>query len=91
MMSPASQLRLLLDNNSPVVAPGAFNALFAKLTVRPTTAICSGLRSIQSIQSVGPPVGQPFVSMFWQTVPSQITTIHTNRPSSRRAPWSLLI
>ena len=31
MMSPASQLRLLLDNNSPVVAPGAFNALFAKL------------------------------------------------------------
>ena len=31
MMSPASQLRLLRDNNSPVVAPGAFNALFAKL------------------------------------------------------------
>jgi len=31
MMSPASQLRLLLDNNSPVVAPGAFNALFAML------------------------------------------------------------
>jgi 2-methylisocitrate lyase-like PEP mutase family enzyme len=31
MMSPASQLRLLLDNNSPVVAPGALNALFAKL------------------------------------------------------------
>ena len=31
MMSPASQLRLPLDNNSPVVAPGAFNALFAKL------------------------------------------------------------
>ena len=31
MMSPASQLRLLLDNSSPVVAPGAFNALFAKL------------------------------------------------------------
>jgi len=30
-MSPASQLRLPLDNNSPVVAPGAFNALFAKL------------------------------------------------------------
>jgi len=35
MMSPASQLRLLLDNNSPVVAPGAFNALFAMLLVTP--------------------------------------------------------
>ena len=31
MMSPPTRLRLLLDNDPPVVAPGAFNALFAKL------------------------------------------------------------
>jgi len=31
MNSPASRLRSLLDGAAPVVAPGAFNALFAKL------------------------------------------------------------
>jgi 2-methylisocitrate lyase-like PEP mutase family enzyme len=87
MMSPASQLRLPLDNNSPVVAPGAFNALFAKLIEEADfkAVYLSGAGVANSL------FGQPFVSMFWQTVPSQITTIHTNRPSSRRAPWSLLI
>ena len=33
MTSPASRLRSLLDDASPVVAPGAFNALFAKIIV----------------------------------------------------------
>ena len=33
MTSPASLLRSLLDDASPVVAPGAFNALFAKIIV----------------------------------------------------------
>jgi 2-methylisocitrate lyase-like PEP mutase family enzyme len=32
-MTPAARLRTLLDESPPVVAPGAFNALFAKLIV----------------------------------------------------------
>jgi len=31
MITPAARLRELLDNESPVVAPGAFNSLFARL------------------------------------------------------------
>ena len=33
MTTPAARLRSLLDESAPVVAPGAFNALFAKLIV----------------------------------------------------------
>lgn len=33
MTTPAARLRTMLDESAPVVAPGAFNALFAKLIV----------------------------------------------------------
>ena len=55
-----------------------------------TVATSNGFQTTHSILSAGPPVGQHFVSMSWQTVPSPIATIPTSQPSRRRDPWSPL-
>ena len=63
MTTPAARLRTLLDDSAPVVAPGAFNALFAKLIEGAgfPAAYLSGAGVANSL------LGQPDLGIFTQT------------------------
>ncbi len=63
MTTPAARLKALLDGDGPVVAPGAFNALFAKLIENAgfPAVYLSGAGVANSL------LGQPDLGIFTQT------------------------
>lgn len=63
MTTPAARLRTMLDQEAPVVAPGAFNALFAKLIEEAgfPAVYLSGAGVANSL------LGQPDLGIFTQT------------------------